>query len=98
MTGARRMANDVDHHLLFGLLALHVGLIDQAQLVAAFHAWTRDKDRPLADPLGALAHLDADQRALVEALTAQHRKKHGGDVQKSLAAVPAEEPTRERLA
>jgi hypothetical protein len=26
--------------LLFGLLALQTGLINQAQLVAAFHAWT----------------------------------------------------------
>jgi len=48
------MAADADRHLLFGLLSLQVGLIDQAQLVAAFHAWTRDKARPLADHLQAL--------------------------------------------
>jgi hypothetical protein len=41
-----------ERHLLFGLLALQVGLIQQAQLVAAFHAWTGDKSRPLADHLG----------------------------------------------
>ena len=63
-----------DHHHLFGLLALQVGLIDQAQLVAAFHAWTRDKARPLADHLRALGHLDDEQRGLVEALAAQHLK------------------------
>ena len=40
-----------DRHLLFGLLALQNGLIEQAQLVAAFQAWTRDKSRPLADHL-----------------------------------------------
>ena len=40
-----------DHHLLFGLIALQVGLIDQAQLVAAFQAWARDKSRSLADHL-----------------------------------------------
>ena len=34
-----------DRHLLFGLLALQNGLIDQGQLVAAFQAWTRDKAR-----------------------------------------------------
>ena len=32
-----------DRDLLFGLLALQNGLIDQGQLVAAFQAWTRDK-------------------------------------------------------
>jgi hypothetical protein len=76
-----------DRHLLFGLMALQVGLIDQARLVAAFHAWTRDKARPLADHLQALGSLDAEQRGLVEALAAQHLKKHGGAAERSLAAV-----------
>ena len=57
-----------DRHLLFGLLALQNGLIDQAQLVAAFQAWTCDKSRPLADHLIALGHLNAAQRSAVEAL------------------------------
>ena len=48
-----------DRHLLFGLLALQTGLIQQAQLVAAFHAWTGDKARPLADHRMALEHLNA---------------------------------------
>ena len=56
-----------DRNLLFGLLALQNGLIDQVQLVAAFQAWTRDKARPLADHLVARGDLDADQRAAVEA-------------------------------
>jgi hypothetical protein len=30
------MAADAERHLLFGLIALQVGLIDQSQLVAAF--------------------------------------------------------------
>jgi tRNA A-37 threonylcarbamoyl transferase component Bud32 len=85
-------------HLLFGLLALQNGLIDQAQLVAAFHAWTRDKARSLADHLQVLGHLDADQRKAVEAMVALHLKRHGGDPEKSLAAIPAGRPTRERLA
>lgn len=45
---------DPARDLLFGLLALQNGLVDQADLVAAFHAWTRDKGRPLADHLVAL--------------------------------------------
>jgi hypothetical protein len=40
-----------DHNLLFGLLALQNGLINQVQLVAAFQAWTLDKARALADHL-----------------------------------------------
>src|SRR5262245_27135524 len=92
------MATDADRHLLFGLLALQVGLIDQTQLVAAFHAWTRAKDRPLADHLVDLGALDTDGRAAVEAMAALHLRKHGGDAEKSLAAVAARRSTVESLA
>src|SRR3954467_15690191 len=90
--------HDTARHLLLGLLALQTGLIDQAALVAAFHAWTRDKARPLADHLQALGHLDAEQRGLVEALAAQHLKKHAGDAEKSLPAVGVEPSIRRSLA
>jgi serine/threonine-protein kinase len=87
-----------DRNLLFGLLALQTGLIQQAQLVAGLHAWTCDKSRTLADYLVALGHLNAAQRAAVEALAALHVDAHGGDVERSLAAVPASKPTRDGLA
>ncbi len=92
------MAAAADRHLLFGLIALQVGLIDQAQLVAAFQAWARDKSRPLADHLAARGDLDEADRVAVEALAARHLTKHGGDVEKSLAAIPAGRSTRESLA
>jgi serine/threonine-protein kinase len=87
-----------ERDLLFGLLALQNGLIDQGQLVAAFQAWTRDKARALADHLVGRGDLDADDRSAVEALVARHLKKHGGDVERSLAAIPAGHSTRESLA
>jgi eukaryotic-like serine/threonine-protein kinase len=87
-----------DGHLLFGLLALQTGLIRQEQLVAAFHAWTCDKARPLADHLIALGHLNAAQRSAVEALAALHVESHGGDAIRSLTLVPAGKSTRDRLA
>jgi len=80
---------DTDRNLLFGLLALQNGLIDQVKLVAAFQAWTLDKGRPLADHLVARGDLDADDRSAVEALVARHHKKHGDSTEKSLAAIPA---------
>jgi hypothetical protein len=46
------MTAAADRHLLFGLLALQNGLIDQGALVATFQAWTRDKARSLADHRG----------------------------------------------
>ena len=50
-----------DRHLLFGLLALQNGLINQGQLVAAFQAWTLDKSKSLADHLEARGDLTARQ-------------------------------------
>ena len=91
-------ATTADRDLLFGLLALQNGLIDQGQLVAAFQAWTRDKARSLAEHLIARGDLDSEQRAGVEAMVALHLKKHGGDAQRSLAAIPAGRSTRESLA
>jgi serine/threonine-protein kinase len=87
-----------DRDLLFGLLALQNGLIDQGRLVAAFQAWTLDKSRPLAEHLIARGDLDAEQRAGVEAMVGLHLKKHGGDPGRSLTAIPAGRSTRESLA
>ena len=89
---------DPSRDLLFGLLALQNGLIDQVQLVAAFQSWTRDKSRPLAVHLVSRGDLDAEQRAGVEAMVALHLKKHGGDAENSLAAIPVGRATREKLA
>jgi serine/threonine-protein kinase len=91
-------AADAHRNLLFGLLALQTGLIDSGQLVAAFHAWTRDKSRPLADHLADRGDLNAAQRAAVEVLAVSHVEKHGGDPEKSLAALPTGPSTREDLA
>jgi serine/threonine-protein kinase len=88
----------VERNLLFGLLALQNGLISQGQLVAAFQAWTLDKARALADHLVGCGDLDADDRSAVEALVARHIKRHGDDVERSLAAIPTGPSTRELLA
>ena len=91
------MTNAADHHLLFGLLALQNGLIDQGALFTAFQAWTRDKSKSLADHLVARGDLTGPKRAGVEALAAVHIETYGGDVQRSLAAVPANRSTRASL-
>jgi serine/threonine-protein kinase len=87
-----------EQDLLFGLLALQIGLIDQARLVAAFQAWTLDKARGLAQLLVTRGDLDDEQRTAVEALVALHLRKHGGNVERSLVAIPTGRSTRERLA
>src|SRR5262245_58946563 len=86
-----------DRNLLFGLLALQNGLIDQSQLVAAFQAWTVDKAHALAEHLISLGHLNDAERAGVEAMAALHVKKYA-DVEQSLAAIPTGRSTRASLA
>jgi serine/threonine-protein kinase len=83
--------------LLFGLLALQNGLIDQGALVAAFQAWTRKKSRSLAEHLVDRGDLEADDKSLIEALVARHLGRHAGDPEESLAAFSLGEFTRERL-
>jgi eukaryotic-like serine/threonine-protein kinase len=86
-----------DRNLLFGLLALQNGLIDQGQLVSAFQGWTLRKSTTLADQFVGRGDLDADQRAAIDLLVGLHLRKHGDDVEKSLAAVAAGKSTRESL-
>jgi serine/threonine protein kinase len=92
------MASNPSSDLLFGMLALQIGLIDQGALVAAFQAWARDKSRPLAEHLEARGDLDRDDRCAVDALVARHLKKHGDDLERSLASIANSRSTRERLA
>ncbi len=88
---------NADHNLLFGLLDIQNGLIDQDQLIAAFRAWSRDKSRTIADYFVDRCDLDADQRGVIEAMVALHEKKHGS-TEKSLAAIPTDRSTRQSLA
>jgi len=70
------MAAAADRHLLFGLLALQTGIMNQGQLVAAFQEWTLDKMRNLTDILVARGDLNAVQRGLLEGLADQHLQKY----------------------
>jgi tetratricopeptide (TPR) repeat protein len=75
-----------DHDLLFGLLALRNGLINQTQLVAALQLWAWDKSRSLARHLLEHGDLGAGDLVAVEALLSQQLKGHVGDIEKTVAA------------
>src|SRR5215469_7984929 len=89
---------DPARDLLFGLLALQTGLINQAQLVAAFHAWTQARDRPMAEILAEQGALESPCLTLVEGLVIEHLRRHGSDPERSLAALGVGPSTRECLA
>jgi hypothetical protein len=83
--------------LLFGLLALQVGLIEQGDLFAAFNAWSRGKEKALSDLLVAQGSLDLEQRGLIDSLVAMHLKRPGDDSEKSLVALGTKSALRARL-
>ena len=92
------MTAAADRHLLFGLLALQNGLINQVPTCRRLPGVDARQVAEPGRPPGGPRRPDADQRAAVEALAQVHLKTHGGDVEKSLAAVPAGKSTRESLA
>jgi serine/threonine-protein kinase len=89
---------DPSREILFGLMALQVGLVDQAQFLATVRACCRDGDWPLRDELVARGVLDPEECALLATLVAKDLKRHGGEVRNSLAALPVDPSTRSCLA
>ena len=92
------MTAAADRHLLFGLLALaerdHQPGPARGRLPGLDARQVQEPGRPPGSP----RRPDRRQRALLEALAAVHLEAHGGDVEKSLAAVSAGKSTRESLA
>ncbi len=89
---------DASRDLLFGLLALQNGMVSRDQLVLAFGAWTGSTSEPLADLLARQGALRSEHRPLLDALVEAHLKLHGGEVERSLAALDVNRSTRESLA
>ena len=73
--------------LLFGLLALQNDFIDRAALVRAFDAWALDKTKSLADHLAEQKALTGEEQKLLEGLVDRFLVRHGGDPDRSLAAL-----------
>jgi len=88
---------EVDRNLLFGILALQMDFISRDALIGAMHAWVLEKTKPLGQILLEQGMLRQDARALLESLVQKHLEMHGGDAEKSLAAVSSIGSTREEL-
>jgi eukaryotic-like serine/threonine-protein kinase len=78
---------EADRNLLFGILALQMDFVTRDSLIAAMHAWVLDKETPLGRILRVQGGLAEDEHALVDALVAKHLARHGGDPERSLAAI-----------
>jgi tetratricopeptide (TPR) repeat protein/tRNA A-37 threonylcarbamoyl transferase component Bud32 len=76
-----------DRNLLFGVLALQMDFVSRNALIRAMNAWVLDKSKPLGQILAEQGDLRDDARGLLEALVEKHLELHGGDPERSLAAV-----------
>ena len=86
-----------DRNLLFGILALQMDFISRDALIRAMHAWVLDKYKPLGQILVEQGGLAPQEHALVEAVVLRHVHNHGGDPQRSLAAVNSIHSVRQEL-
>jgi hypothetical protein len=76
-----------DRNLLFGILAVQMDFVSRDALIAGMNAWVLAKHRPFGDILQEQGALKPGRRLLLDAMVNEHLEAHGGDVQRSLAAV-----------
>jgi serine/threonine-protein kinase len=76
-----------DRNLLTGILALQMDFISREQLIAAMQEWLLNKHARLEDILLARQSLRRDTHEFLVAMVAKHLEVHGGDAEKSLAAI-----------
>jgi serine/threonine-protein kinase len=96
--GERGPGADRRADLVLGLLAYQNGFVSRAALNAALAEWAADKSVPLGRVLAARGALGAEPLGLLEALTRQHIRAHGGDPARSLADLCDLGPLRDDLA
>jgi serine/threonine protein kinase len=85
-----------DRNLLFGMLALHAGLVSREQMLDAFNAWVARKEAPLGQLLCERGALDEDARGRLDGLVDLQLRRHG-DARKGLAALRIDPEARRDL-
>ncbi len=78
-------AVDSQRSLLFGILALQNGLIEQPDLIAAFECWQSEPTRSMSQILAERGTLSEQDRTMLEGLVLRHALKEGGSGEHSAA-------------
>jgi len=84
---------DDDRNLLFVLLALQNDFVSRDQLVEAVRLWMLDRSGTLGELLVHRGLLSSKRQAILEDLVEEHIKQHDGDVETSIVAASAKDPT-----
>jgi len=87
MANATLTSPAADRNLLYGILALQMGFVTRDTLLSGMQAWVFTKNRSLGDLLQEQGALSPSQCQALDLVAAEHLKAHGGDPQRSLAAV-----------
>ncbi len=78
-------AATVDQPLLFGILAMQMGLLSRDALIAALHAWLADPTASFPDLLHDRGCLEDDDLPLLEGVMQRNLQRHGNRPEKCLA-------------
>ena len=76
-------AVESDSNLLFGMLALQNGLIEQPDLIAAFQCWCKERSRPMAQVLIERGALTESDRTMLDGLVRRHAETQAETVEAS---------------
>src|SRR6516162_6548264 len=88
MFNSSQQSMDTDRNLLFGVLALQAGLIDQDQFVEACALWATRKSVLLPELLRERGWLIGADQEHLEYLLERRINQQGGNVHASLVAIP----------
>src|SRR5262249_45763407 len=73
---------EAERDLLFGILALQNGLIEQADLIAAFQVWTKERSSPMAQVLVERGSLSPAAGTMRDGLVRRHVEKQDGELER----------------
>jgi serine/threonine-protein kinase len=76
-----------DLNLLLGIIALQMDFITRDALIAAMSAWVLDKCKTLGEILLSQGAIEAADLDALEPMIARHVARHGGEAERSLAAI-----------
>ncbi|MCA9125177.1 MAG: PD40 domain-containing protein [Planctomycetaceae bacterium] len=89
--------HDTDRTLLVGILALQMGFVSRAELVAAMRIWAVEKNQRLEQVLLDNQCIEPDAFQLLIALVNKHLQIHENDPEKSLQALSSIGSLRQEL-
>jgi serine/threonine-protein kinase len=91
---ATPMSQDTNQNILFGVMALHAGLIDRDTFAEVCSLWSKRRDTPLAEILLERGWITAEDNAHLDYLLKRGLECFGGDARARLTTVMLDDAKR----